>query len=59
MAEKSPAKFYSKVMHQNIKKYSVTMRGRLTGEWTQRPLFKIITTIKDKLVQRITENIGD
>jgi len=34
MAEKSPAKFYSQVLHQDIKKYSIKMRGALTYELT-------------------------
>ena len=55
MAEKSPTKFYDKVLKQNIKKYTIKMRGQLTFEWTQRPLLKIMTTIKDKLIKRIGE----
>mmetsp|Transcript_21709 Transcript_21709/g.33445 ORF Transcript_21709/g.33445 Transcript_21709/m.33445 type:complete len:113 (+) Transcript_21709:1575-1913(+) len=50
MADRSPQKFYSKVLNQDIKKYSIKMRGRLTFELTQRPLLKIITSIKEKLV---------
>ena len=34
------------------------MRGRQEFEWTQRPLLKIITSIKDKIVQKIGEDIG-
>lgn len=35
------------------------MTGKLTAEWTQRPLLRIISTIKDKLIQKIGENIGE
>ena len=34
------------------------MRGRLTYEWTQRPLLKILTHIKTKFVERIEQQIG-
>lgn len=34
------------------------MRGKLTYIMTQRPLLKIITSIKDKLIQRIENQIG-
>lgn len=34
------------------------MRGRLKFELTQRPLLKIITSIKQKIIERIGENIG-
>ena len=50
LAAKRPADFYSTVLHQDIKKYKVKMRGRQEFEWTQRPLLKIITTIKDKII---------
>lgn len=58
MAEKSPSKFYSQVLHQDIKKYTVKMRGKLTFEWTQRPLLRILTSIKTKFLERIGEQIG-
>ena len=58
MAEKSPSKFYSQVLHQDIKKYTVKMRGKLTFEWTQRPLLRILTSIKTKFVEKIGEQIG-
>lgn len=58
IAEKSPNKFYSTVLHQDIKKYKVKMRGRQEFEWTQRPLLKIISSIKEKVLQRIAEDIG-
>ena len=58
MAEKSPSKFYDQVLHQDIKKYVVKMRGRLTFEWTQRPLLKILTHIKTKFVERFAQEIG-
>mmetsp|Transcript_2308 Transcript_2308/g.3948 ORF Transcript_2308/g.3948 Transcript_2308/m.3948 type:complete len:204 (+) Transcript_2308:1098-1709(+) len=59
IAEKSPSKFYKQVLGQNIKRYSVKMRGKLTYEWTQRPLLRLISTIKNKLIQKIGENIGE
>ena len=34
IAEKSPTKFYRQVLHQDIKKYTVKMRGKLTFQWT-------------------------
>jgi hypothetical protein len=50
LAQKSPQKFYSQVLNQDILKYHVKMRGKLVGEWTQRPLLKIIDSIKQKLI---------
>ena len=58
LANKSPSKFYDQVLHQDIKKYVVKMRGKLTFEWTQRPLLKILTHIKSKFVEHIGEQIG-
>jgi len=58
MAQTSPSKFYSQVLHQDIKKYRIKMRGKLTFEWTQRPLLRILTSIKNKLIERIGEQIG-
>lgn len=58
MAEKSPQKFYSTVLHQDIKKYRVKMRGRLTFEWTQRPLLKILASIKEKFAVRLSDALG-
>jgi hypothetical protein len=34
IAEKRPSEFYKTVLEQNIKRYSVNMRGQLTFEWT-------------------------
>lgn len=34
------------------------MRGNITGEWTQRPLLKIIMSIKERIIQKIGQNIG-
>ena len=34
------------------------MRGNITGEWTQRPLLKIIMSIKNRIIERIGQNIG-
>jgi len=59
MAEKSPTKFYSRVLNQDIKKCKVNMRGRLYFEWTQRPLLKIISHIKNKLIKKLTTHLGD
>ena len=58
IAEKEPQRFYNQVLRQEIKKYNIKMRGKLTAEWTQRPLLKIITSIKEKLIERIGDNIG-
>ena len=59
LANRSPKKFYDQVLHQDVKRYSVSMRGKITGEWTQRPLLKIITNIKERVIQRIAQNIGE
>jgi hypothetical protein len=53
LAERSPKKFYEQVLNQEIKRYEVKMRGKITGEWTQRPLLKIISGIKERVIQRI------
>ena len=58
MADKNPQQFYNRVLNQDIKKYNVKMRGKLTFIMTQRPLLKIITSIKDKIIERIGEQIG-
>lgn len=58
LAEKSPQRFYNQVLNQDVLKYSVKMRGKITGELTHRPLLTIIMSIKDKIIQRIGENIG-
>lgn len=58
MAEKSPCRFYNQVLNQDVMKYSVKMRGNITGEWTQRPLLKIIMSIKNRIIERIGQNIG-
>lgn len=58
MAEKSPSKFYSRVLNQDIKKCTVKMRNKLFFVWTQRPLLKIIDSVKSKLIKRITDIIG-
>ena len=51
LADKSPTKFYAQVLHQDIKKYTVKMRGRMTFQWTQRPLLKILSSIKMKFAE--------
>ena len=50
IAESSPSKFYNQVLNQGIKKCSVTARGRLNWIITQRPLLKIISSIKEKVL---------
>lgn len=59
LADKSPNRFYNTVLKQDVKKYQVKMRGKITGEWTQRPLLKIISSIKDRIIERIGHNIGE
>jgi hypothetical protein len=59
IAEKSPTKFYNQVLNQDMIKYNVKMRGKIVGEWTQRPLLKIIMSIKERIIQKIGENIGE
>ena len=59
LANKSPKKFYDTVLHQDVKRYSVTGRGHIAAEWTQRPILKIVTSIKERVIQKITENIGE
>ena len=34
------------------------MRGRLTFQWTQRPLLKILSSIKTKFMEEIQQEIG-
>ena len=59
MAETNPRQFYSRVLNQDIKKCKVSMRGRLFFTWTQRPLLKIITSIKKKLFNRLANELGE
>ena len=35
------------------------MRGKLFFIWTQRPLLKIMNSIKNKLIRKITDKIGE
>jgi hypothetical protein len=35
------------------------MRGEIKGEWTQRPYLKIIMSIKERIIERIGQNIGE
>ena len=58
IAEKSPTKFYSHVLNQDIKRCKVQMRGKLFFTWTQRPLLKIIMSVKAKLFRRLTTDLG-
>ena len=34
------------------------MRGRMTFQWTQRPLLKILSSIKAKFIEQIGQQIG-
>ena len=34
------------------------MRGSQVAEWTQRPLLKIISSIREKVLERIALDIG-
>ncbi len=34
------------------------MRGKLTFEWTQRPLLKILASIKEKFAVRLSDALG-
>lgn len=58
MADKDPQQFYSRVLNQDIKSCKVKMRGKLFFTWTQRPLLKIITSIKQKLFDRLALDLG-
>lgn len=58
IAETNPGKFYSTVLNQDIKRCKVKNRGRLFFVWTQRPLLRILTSIKDKLVRRLSKEMG-
>ena len=58
MVDQSPQKFYSKVLNQNILKCNVKMRGKLYFAWTFRPLLRILTTVKNKLVDKIAKKMG-
>jgi len=46
------------VLNQDIKRCKVNARGRLFFVWTQRPLLKIIRSIKNKIMRRISKVIG-
>lgn len=59
LADKNPAKFYSIVLNQEVKKCNVTMRNQLKFEWTYRPLLKILISVKDKLIDRAVDKIGE
>jgi hypothetical protein len=58
IAEKNPQQFYNRVLNQDIKKCKVKNRGKLFFVWTQRPLLKIINSIKQKLVKRLSVELG-
>jgi len=58
LAEKNPQKFYSQVLNQDIKRCKVKNRGRLFFVWTQRPLLRIINSIKNKLLRRMSLELG-
>jgi len=59
MADKHPEQFYNMVLNQDIKKCRVKNRGRLFFIWTQRPLLKIINAVKQKLVKRLSVELGN
>ena len=59
LADKNPRKFYEAVLNQEIKKCNVTMRSKLRFEWTYRPLLKILISVKDKLIDRAVDKIGE
>jgi hypothetical protein len=52
-------KFYDRVLNQDIKKCRVMARGKLFFVWTQRPLLKIINSIKSKLLGKLSNAIGE
>lgn len=59
LAEQEPLKFYNLVLHQDIKRCHITNRGRrLFFVWTQRPMLKIISSVKNKLVRRMSKELG-
>jgi len=58
IAEKHPQQFFNRVVNQDIKKCRVKNRGRLFFIWTQRPLLKIINSIKKKLVRKLSTELG-
>lgn len=58
MADKNPQKFYTQVLNQDIKRCRVKNRGRLHFIWTQRPLLRIINSIKNKLLRRMSLDMG-
>lgn len=59
IAEQSPRKFYDKVLNQDIKKCTINKtKGTLSWIWTQRPILKIISSIKSKVMQRLENELG-
>ena len=46
------------MLNQDIKRCRVKNRGRLFFVWTQRPLLKIINSIKAKLIKRMSTELG-
>lgn len=59
IAEQSPRKFYNQVLNQDIKKCTINKeRGTLSWIWTQRPILKIISSIKSKVMQRLENELG-
>ena len=57
IAEKSPKKFYSKLLGQGVKKVSVANQ-KITQEWTQRAQVKTLDVIQNKLSEKICEELG-
>ena len=58
LASSSPSKFYEQVLNQDIKKCNVKARGNLRWILTQRPLLKIINSIRAKVIKRLQNEIG-
>jgi sugar-specific transcriptional regulator TrmB len=46
------------VLNQDIKRCKVKDHNRLFFVWTQRPLLKIINSIKSKLIKRLSAELG-
>jgi hypothetical protein len=58
IAESNPTQFYNRVLNQDIKRCKVKDHNRLFFVWTQRPLLKIINSIKSKLIKRLSAELG-
>jgi hypothetical protein len=47
------------VLNQDVKRCKVPKYGKLFFTWTQRPLLKIISSIKKKLFNRLANELGE